>query len=37
MTARRRLVLVALVVTLAALAAHHAVRAWLTRTLRRLP
>ena len=36
MTARRRLVLVALAV-LAALAAHHAIRAWLTSTLREMP
>ena len=35
MTARRRLVIVALVI-LAALAAHHAVRAWLTHTLEEL-
>ena len=35
MTARR-LVIVALAV-LAALAAHHAIRAWITSTLRRLP
>ena len=34
---RRRLVLVALVVTLAALAAHHAIRAWITSTLREMP
>jgi len=33
----RRLVIVALVVTLAALAAHHAIRAWLTSTLREMP
>jgi hypothetical protein len=32
MSTRRRLVIVALVV-LAALAAHHAIRAWLTHTL----
>lgn len=33
----RRLVIVALVVVLAAIALHHAVCAWLTSTLRRLP
>jgi len=32
----KRLVIVALVV-LAALAAHHAIRAWLTSTLREMP
>ena len=36
MTARRRLVLVALAV-LAALAARHAVKAWITSTLREMP
>jgi Flp pilus assembly pilin Flp len=36
MTRRRRLLIVALV-ALAALAAHHAVKAWITHTLRRLP
>jgi len=36
MTARRRLVLVALAV-LAAVALHHAIRAWITSTLREMP
>jgi len=33
---KRRLVIVALAI-LAAIAAHHAAKAWITQTLRRLP
>lgn len=36
MTTRRRLVLVALA-ALAAIAAHHAIEAWITSTLREMP